>query len=111
VQQARQFRDQVKQMVLEVIDNTQETAIDNWLSPLWVILLGIEHERIHLETSAVIMRRVPLELINPVQDFPECNYQQKNLEMTPKNQMQEVPAWRGMWERSKEEAVTYGWDN
>jgi len=66
VQQTRQFREQVRQMVLGVIDNIQENTIDNWNSTMWILLLGIEHERIHLETSAVIMRRVPLELINPV---------------------------------------------
>jgi 5-histidylcysteine sulfoxide synthase/putative 4-mercaptohistidine N1-methyltranferase len=29
-------------------------------SPAWIILMGIEHERIHLETSSVIMRQMPL---------------------------------------------------
>lgn len=47
-------------MVLGVIDNIQEKTIEDWHSSMWVLLLGIEHERIHLETSAVIMRRVPL---------------------------------------------------
>jgi len=32
-----------------------------WKSPAWVVLMGIEHERIHLETSSVIMRMMPLE--------------------------------------------------
>jgi len=30
-------------------------------SAAWIILMGIEHERIHLETSSVIMRQMPLE--------------------------------------------------
>ncbi len=30
-------------------------------APAWIILMGIEHERIHLETSSVIMRQMPLE--------------------------------------------------
>jgi len=29
-------------------------------APAWIILMGIEHERIHLETSSVIMRQMPL---------------------------------------------------
>ena len=32
-----------------------------WNSPAWLILMGIEHERIHLETSSVIMRQMPLD--------------------------------------------------
>lgn len=61
-------------MVLNVIERLQEKFIDNWLSGLWVTMLGIEHERIHLETSAVIMRMVPLEYIKKVEDFIECQY-------------------------------------
>jgi hypothetical protein len=53
-------------MVLDVIDSSRQDRIDSWLSDMWVVLLGIEHERIHLETSAVIMRRVPLEFIRSV---------------------------------------------
>ena len=64
--EARQFREQVKQMVLAAIDAEQSNKVDDWLSNLWVVLLGIEHERIHLETSAVIIRRVPLEFIRQV---------------------------------------------
>ena len=33
-------------------------------SMLWPILMGIEHEKIHLETSAVIMAQLPLSFIN-----------------------------------------------
>lgn len=47
-------------MILNVIERSQEKSIDSWLSGLYVVMLGIEHERIHLETSAVIMRMVPL---------------------------------------------------
>ena len=63
VQETRQFRERVKYLILEVIDNIQQNKIENWLSHSWVLLLGIEHERIHLETSAVIMRQVPLEFM------------------------------------------------
>lgn len=66
VQETRQFRERVKYLILEVIDNIQQNEIENWLSHQWVLLLGIEHERIHLETSAVIMRQVPLEFMQYV---------------------------------------------
>lgn len=72
ISEAREFRKKVKDMILNVIDRSQQKCIDNWLSGLYVIMLGIEHERIHLETSAVIMRMVPLEYIKKVEDFIEC---------------------------------------
>lgn len=43
VPQVREFRAQVKQVVLDVIDSSKTTKIDNWLTDLYVILLGIEH--------------------------------------------------------------------
>lgn len=43
VQQTREFRARVKQMVLDVIDSSREDRIDSWLSDMWVVLLGIEH--------------------------------------------------------------------
>ena len=48
----------VKQLVLKMID---EAKIENPIkqeSLAWVILMGIEHEKIHLETSAVIISQV-----------------------------------------------------
>lgn len=41
VQQTREFRTKVKQMVLDVIDSSREDRIDSWLSDMWVVLLGI----------------------------------------------------------------------
>lgn len=35
-------------MILETIHNSATKKIENWLSDMWVILMGIEHERIHL---------------------------------------------------------------
>lgn len=111
VQQTRLFRQQVKEMLLNVIDAQTEDKISSWLSNLWVILLGIEHERIHLETSAVIIRQVPLNFIREIPEFAQCQYRQTKLENAPGNSMVEVGAWKADWDRKKENAKTYGWDN
>lgn len=34
--------------------------------------MGLEHERIHLELTAAIMRRIPIEKINPHPEFVDC---------------------------------------
>ncbi len=34
-----------------------------WESPWWVIMMGIEHARIHLETSSVLIRQLPLDQV------------------------------------------------
>ena len=61
VHEVRIYRDEVKKIVLEVIDNTPIELPIDWDSPFWIIMMGIEHERIHLETSSVLIRQLPLE--------------------------------------------------
>jgi hypothetical protein len=41
----------------KVITETPLTGPITWDSPWWVVLMGIEHERIHLETSSVLIRQ------------------------------------------------------
>lgn len=48
---------------LQILRNVIEThpSLDgpvNWDSPGWAIFMGFEHERIHIETSSVLIREV-----------------------------------------------------
>lgn len=52
------YREKVKNIVLNVIDKSSPKI--SWDSDAWVIMMGIEHEKIHLETSSVIIRRLPI---------------------------------------------------
>ena len=58
------YRDEVKAMVLGLIDNIEFTMPINWDSPMWIILMGIEHENIHIETSSVLLRELDLEYLS-----------------------------------------------
>ena len=57
----RDYRARVRELVDEFITTMPLELPISWEAPAWVILMGIEHERIHLETSSVIMRLMPLE--------------------------------------------------
>ena len=59
VPEVKKYRNQVKKLVLDTI--AKMNSIVDWNSDLWIILMGIEHERIHFETSAVIIRKLPVE--------------------------------------------------
>lgn len=39
-------------------------------SPMWALAMGFEHERIHLETSSVLMRELPLEYVRTPDAWP-----------------------------------------
>jgi hypothetical protein len=44
-----------------------------WDSPEWALFMGFEHERIHIETSSVLVRELPLRLVrSPSQVRPSA---------------------------------------
>lgn len=63
VSEVRQYRDQVRAMVDDVIRTAPLSVPLTWDSNFWAVLMGIEHERIHLETSAVLIRQLPLSMV------------------------------------------------
>ena len=63
--EVKAHRDQTRVIVDRFIRNCDFTLPINWDSPMWIIMMGIEHERIHLETSAVLLRELPLEMVKP----------------------------------------------
>ena len=83
-------------------------------SPAWMILMGIEHERIHLETSSAILRQMPLADLRREEELSAderrlwrtCREQGP----TPENPWIEVPA-RTVRLGKRDDDKTYGWDN
>jgi len=57
----RDYRNRAKEIILKVIDEATLTLPIEWQSPFWMVMMGIEHERIHLETSSVLIRQLPLD--------------------------------------------------
>lgn len=67
------YRDRARAQIDALIRTAPLSLPIDWSSPFWVILMGIEHERIHLETSSVLIRQLPLELLdNEHADWPVC---------------------------------------
>jgi len=107
-----EFRAIVKKVVLDTLDACKTTTVDNWSSQLWPFLMGIEHERLHLETSSPIIRNLPLKMVQPVASLPECPQKCLNINNIPKNEMVTVEAWKGEWKnKSTDHPEVYGWDN
>ena len=102
----RAYRDQVREVVEGVIARAPVPSPIGWDDALWTILMGIEHERIHLETSSVLIRQLPLALVRPHPDWPPC----------PDRGPAPVPGWTeipgGLVCLGKpRDHVLYGWDN
>ncbi|MGH1470632.1 MAG: 5-histidylcysteine sulfoxide synthase [Cellvibrionaceae bacterium] len=62
-QQVKQYRNHVRSIVDEFIQTAPITLPITWDDPLWIVMMGIEHERIHLETSSVLIRQLPIQYV------------------------------------------------
>ena len=102
----RAYRDQVKAAVNGLIDTVEFSMPIRWESPMWTIMMGIEHERIHLETSSVLIRQLGLAHVKPSDLFKPC----RSVGDVPDNELLEVEG--GTVELGKDRGhPLYGWDN
>ena len=65
VQETLAYRQKVKRIVLDLIDTVSLKIPVRQEDPFWIIMMGIEHTRIHIETSSVLIRQLPLEDVRP----------------------------------------------
>ncbi|XP_073227915.1 uncharacterized protein [Porites lutea] len=63
VAKVAEYRKKVRKAILDVIDNTPLELPVTQESKWWAVFMGFEHERIHFETSSVLIRQMPLELV------------------------------------------------
>ena len=107
--EVKKYRDEVKALVLDVIDNIEFTIPINWESPMWIILMGIEHENIHIETSSVLLRELDLKFLNQNSTFEYCN--EFSTSKYPKNELLDVKSGEVILEKDYDNPIFYGWDN
>lgn len=106
VDEVRAYRQQVRQMVNDLIERTPVSLPVGWDNPLWIILMGIEHSRIHLETSSVLIRQLPLNYLKPIAGWNICGERGK----APLNELIEVKG-RSVHLGKSFSHNLYGWDN
>ena len=107
-EQTKAYRDEVKQIILDLIDTMEFTMPINWESPMWIILMGIEHENIHIETSSVLLRELNIDCMIEDELFV---YNNERSESYPTNELVDVPAGEVLLEKEYDNPVYYGWDN
>ena len=108
VKAVKEYRDQVRAAIDDLIEQTPLTLPVDWSSLYWIIMMGTEHERIHLETSSVLIRQLPTNLLDPNhQDWSISNETE-----TPAPQNELIPVSGGTVTQSKDRAdELYGWDS
>ncbi len=100
------YRRQVKERINLFIDEMPLTLPIRQSAPAWIILMGIEHERIHLETSSVIIRQLPVDDVSPHPQWLAC----RDAGQGEGNCLLPV-AGKSITLGKKSDDPTFGWDN
>lgn len=106
----RAYREAARALVREVILHTPMSRPPGWNDPLWAVLMGIEHERIHLETSSVLIRQTALKHLRADAFWAVCPLRGEALENAPQNALLPVPCGRVRLGKPRDHNQ-YGWDN
>ncbi|UYM16112.1 5-histidylcysteine sulfoxide synthase [Endozoicomonas euniceicola] len=106
VEALQAYRQKVRAMVCEFIRGMPLEIPVQWDSAAWLILMGIEHERIHLETSSVLIRQLPLSCLNNNGSWPVCN----ETGAAPENTLVALNGGKLKLGKSYDDPL-YGWDN
>jgi len=106
VAEVQNYRNKLKSVILNLIDTLELSLPILWDSPWWTIMMGIEHERIHIETSSVLIRQLPIEKVKPQRLFTIC----PNHGIAPANELLTVPGKQVHLGKTHDHEL-YGWDN
>ena len=106
VSEVSAYRVRVKALIEKLIDTMELSLPITQDSLAWVILMGCEHERIHIETSSVIIRMLPLDYLDPSEEWQPCPFTGE----APQNSLVAVSG-KTMVLGKAEDDHTYGWDN
>ena len=107
LEQVKAYRAKVRQLVDDFIMQAPITLPIGWHDPMWIVMMGIEHERIHLETTSVLIRQLPLHLVRTSDLFIDCNERSFT---SPANQLLPVSG-KTIHLGKKPDDPLYGWDN
>jgi 5-histidylcysteine sulfoxide synthase len=112
VERVREYRQKVYDIILTIIkthpdfDKKSDLGIQ---SPWWALWMGFEHEKIHFETSSVLIRELPIEFVETPKYWVPMHPSYKDLS-----------AKENAWMKSNGGEVNYGkkrgvesfgWDN
>jgi 5-histidylcysteine sulfoxide synthase len=121
-QEVHAYRQTVYNIIKQIIETHAAFEPQNLpitqQSPAWAMFMGFEHERIHLETSSVLFRELPVFMLRHPEQWPpyhpsaekSCNHPPQEGVDYPANQMIAVPA--GEVKLGKpQDWPSFGWDN
>ena len=99
------YRQQVHDRVSEFINNLAIALPISPAHPLWALMMAIEHQYIHIETSSMLIRQLPVETLQRPEGWqyaPANGY-------TKPNEMIEITGGTVRFGKPQDSRI-YGWD-
>eukprot|EP00892_Ulva_mutabilis_P004418 jgi/Ulvmu1/2348/UM013_0196.1 len=111
VREVTEYRRRVYALVRKVLEAAPEPAAAGvaWEHPAWAAFMGFEHERIHIETSTVLIRELPLEYVQEPRWWPKA-HEELSTRLAPENPLMEHAAATVTVGKPRD-WPSYGWDN
>ncbi|XP_789318.3 ergothioneine biosynthesis protein 1 isoform X2 [Strongylocentrotus purpuratus] len=103
-----QFRLKVRNVIRKVIEDTPLELPVTQESKWWALFMGFEHERIHIETSSVLIRQLPVSLVRKPDEWVSGPFTFG--ESPVKNPFLPVEATEVLMGKPRD-FPSYGWDN
>lgn len=121
VEEVKNYRKKVYEIIKNLIlthPDVEKRSVNKLDSKLWALWMGFEHEKIHFETSSVLMRELPVELVQPPKYWaplhPSSQGKKNTFPVSGKDYRSSE------WTQSANQSVTlgkanseksFGWDN
>ncbi len=105
VAEVRQYREVVKKRIIQLIEDLPLELPIDWNNSFWPIIMGIEHQNIHIETSSVLIRQLPIEKLQK----GIFNHTCEEDSAPPKNELVPVEGAEVELGKSSQHPL-YGWD-
>jgi len=107
IPQVRAYRETIYNLVHKVIDEIDEAQFPITVdSPLWSIPMTLEHDRIHFETSSMLIRQLAVDLVEKPAGWEYA----ETYGNIPENEWIEMKGGNVTIGKPKNSDV-YGWDN
>lgn len=106
ISEVRAYRAAVKSVVEACIKAQDYPCNVDEKHPLWAIFMGIEHDRIHFETSSVLIRQLEPSKVERPKDWLYA----PSLGNAPENKIIQCPGGTAIIGKSQNASI-FGWDN
>ncbi|MDJ1176637.1 5-histidylcysteine sulfoxide synthase [Roseofilum capinflatum] len=106
VEQVWDYREKAKETITQVIKTCSLNLPITQTHPLWALIMAMEHNRIHFETSSMLLRQFSVEHLKR----PETWQYAPSNQTTPENKMIAISGGKVNLGKP-ENSNTYGWDS